>query len=77
MQQFDDKILNVNPTKQINEKRKKDAFKKLVEDVIGVSKLCKQSKLIKYHDQYFSYCQSCIPGGELLTNVIITNVINK
>ena len=39
-QQFDEKLLNPTSSKAMPEKRKKDMFKKLIQDVIGVS-LCK------------------------------------
>jgi hypothetical protein len=37
LQQFDDKLMSQSNQKLIPEKRKKDSFKKLVQEIIGVS----------------------------------------
>ena len=36
LQQFDEKVLNTGPNQKVQEKKKKEAFKKLVNGIIGV-----------------------------------------
>ena len=62
LQNFDKLILNPNPHKPIPEKRKRDAFKKLVADVIGVRVMNRKGNIVR-----ISYWCTCMYHCSTLT----------
>jgi len=54
LQQFDEKVLNTGPNQKVQEKKKKEAFKKLVNGIIGV-RMCYYYTLMIHSHSYYMY----------------------